>query len=158
MRFALNVGNSFVPEEELKSQANQIVTSLDRRNLDGALYVTCNGIEVIGESEHDLIDQLLCYIVNDIDAIFRGEEFKTYFPDQPLPLTINTKRDNIFITVGHKRAMAPRRVFLRELYHLCRRFFELMLILFPSGWDESYLKALKALPPRYPDILGDFRG
>jgi hypothetical protein len=155
MRFSLKIGGAFLSEEAVHARARETRAPLDQGPLLGALHVTCKGVDVLGEAECDEIVDLFSYIVNGIDAIFRGEPFSTYFPDMPIQLTIVTRHDLVFISVGKRRAAAPRGEFLRELYDVCRRFFELMLVLFPSGWDEPYLKKVKALRDQYPEFLAD---
>lgn len=153
MRFALTVRGRFTPEEDVRARMKEVRAALDREGLDGAVYMMCDGIELIGEHEHDFVDQLLAYIVDGLDDIVQGKPFVTGFPDQPLQLGIRTTREVITVTVDHKKAVAPRREFLRELYGLCRRFFDLMLVLYPSGWDEPYVKKLQELSQKHPDVF-----
>lgn len=153
MDFSFKAGEKFLREGDNRADVKAALRSSSKNGVEGAIYLTCDGIEIMGEQECDLVDHLFAYVADGLDAMLRGEEFTTFFPDQPLRLSISTKRDSIVVVVGQKRAVVPRDEFLRELYQLCRRFYELMLFLFPSGADEPYLKALKLMPSSYPLIL-----
>ncbi len=151
--FSFKVGDRFLREKDIRADVKAARRSSSKNGIDGAIYLTCDGVEIMGEREWDLVNHLFAYLIDGLDAMLRGEEFNTSFPDQPLRLKITTKRDVIVVVVGERRAVVPRHDFLRELYQACRRFYELMLFLFPSGADEHYLKSLKLMPARYPLIL-----
>ena len=153
MDFAFKTGNNFVREKAIRADVKAALRSSTKSGIEGALYLACDGIEIMGEQEWDFLDQLFAYLTDGLDTMLRGEDFATFFPDQPLRLSITTKRDVVVVIVGEKRAIVPCDEFLRELHHLCLRFYELMLFLFPSGADEPYLKALRQMPKRYPLIL-----
>ena len=153
MDFAFKAGNKFLREKDIRAEVKAALRSSSKNGIEGAIYWRCDGVEIMGEQECDLVDHLFAYVTDGLDAMLRGEEFATFFPDQPLRLSITTKRDVVVVIVGEKRAIVPCDEFLRELHHLCLRFYELMLFLFPSGADEPYLKALRLMPTRYPLIL-----
>jgi hypothetical protein len=153
MDFAFKAGNRFLREKDIRADVKAALRSSSKNGIDGAIYWACDGVEIMGEHECDLVDHLFAYVTDGLDTMLRGEEFTTFFPDQPLRLSVTTKRDSVVVLVGEKRAVAPRDEFLTELHQLCLRFYELMLFLFPSGGDEAYVKALKLMPTRYPLIL-----
>ena len=153
MDFSFKTQNRFLREKDIRADVKAALRSSSKNGIEGAIYWSCDGVEIMGEQECDLVDHLFAYVTDGLDAMLRGEEFATFFPDQPLRLSITTRRDSIVVIVGGKRAIVPCDEFLRELHRLCIRFYELMLFLFPSGADEPYLKALRLMPTRYPRIL-----
>lgn len=153
MDFAFKAGNKFLREKDIRADVKAALQSSLKNGIDGAIYWSCDDVEILGEQECDLVDHLFAYLTDGLDAMIRGEGFATFFPDQPLRMSITAKRDSVVVAVGEKRAIVPRDEFLRELHQLCLRFYELMLFVFPSGADEPNLKALKLIPARYPLIL-----
>jgi hypothetical protein len=150
MAFSLKIGDAFIREEQLRSMVSGLARKLDQDNLEGALYFTVDGREILGEQEWDVIDSLLAYIINDIEAAIGGKEFTTYFPDQPLELKIKTVHDKVTISVNNKKAVVDREDFFRVLYSLCKRFFDLMMAVYPSGWYAPYETRLKKLLLQHP--------
>jgi hypothetical protein len=75
----------------------------------------------------------------------------------PLQLSITPLHDFVLFSVGDRKSKAHRIEFLQELYGVCRRFYELMSRVFPSGWDAPNLKKLVELPARYPEVLGTMK-
>lgn len=157
MTFSLKVGPNFVSEEKLLTMKKDLPKFLNRNYLEGAIYIEWNGELLMGEEKHDYIDQLLCYILNDIDQILTGVPFVTYFPDQPLELELKPHNALLLVRIGEKQADIPLETFFQAFYGLCLRFFTLLKQIYPSA-NQSYSKymhILSELPLRYPWILFD---
>ncbi|MDC9591772.1 hypothetical protein PSI23_21455 [Xenorhabdus sp. XENO-10] len=64
--------------------------------IDGALELTINGKPLITKLMWDYIDQIWSYFSKGLSLVYENQEFKCYFPDQPI--------DVKFIPLkGHKR-------------------------------------------------------
>lgn len=71
----------FIPFEEYENGIN------DSEYIEGAIELTINGVELINVDMWDYIDQLWAYIVNGLLEVSNGNDFKTYFPDQPIEMS-----------------------------------------------------------------------
>lgn len=60
----------------------------DHHYLEGAILLDCHGVRILDERMVDLVDQLWAYLIAGCEELQRGRDFATYFPDQPLELTI----------------------------------------------------------------------
>lgn len=154
MEFALTVRERLIPERELFTMIEELHDTLNLDYLDGVIHLECNGKELIGESERDYIDQLLCYILNDADKILKGGAFVTYFPDQPLRLEMTPIGENLLVRVGENTERVSSRAFFRAFYHVCRRFFNLLQRVNPSTRQRysEYYQILDELSSHYPWI------
>ncbi|MFC7329057.1 hypothetical protein [Marinactinospora rubrisoli] len=62
--------------------------------IEGAIRLSVDGVEMIGTTEWDYVDQLWCYIAEMVEKLKRSGYAETYFPDQPIMLS--------FRSVGHR--------------------------------------------------------
>lgn len=122
----LRIGSGFVPIEDCDK------LDADDLYIEGAIEWTVRGNPVLPREHWDLVDQLWAYLVSGLHAVVTGEScFETYFPDQPLPLAIRRKYDDVTVVVGDREhAMSvrelfalipPGRAFFRELERLAPR-------------------------------------
>ncbi|MDC9597080.1 hypothetical protein [Xenorhabdus anantnagensis] len=52
--------------------------------IDGALELTINGKPLITKLMWDYIDQIWSYFSKGLSLVYENQEFKCYFPDQPI--------------------------------------------------------------------------
>ncbi len=60
----------------------------DRLYIEGAIVLDCHGTKVLDERMWDLVDQLWAYLVAGAEELQQARRFSTYFPDQPIELTM----------------------------------------------------------------------
>lgn len=116
--------------------------------IEGAIELRVDGVEIIGKSEWDYVDQLWAYIANMMDAFRTQDEVSTYFPDQPILLALERKGGRVLVSckTGEvtRRASAGDTEFRQAVRTAGREFFEKMTNLARSN-ASSYEIALSKL-------------
>ncbi|MEM6296808.1 MAG: hypothetical protein AAGA54_36415 [Myxococcota bacterium] len=92
----------------------------DWRYIEGAIVLECDGVAVLDASMWDLVDQLWAYLIAGVEELQSARRFSTYFPDQPLKLTICHVGDGerlLTSTDGDdaKKAVVCKREFFAEV-------------------------------------------
>lgn len=117
----LKTGGNF---EEFYSSSRKIK---NREYIEGAIELTINDVSIIDKSMWDLVDQLWAYLTEGIECAAKGENFKTYFPDQSIEIDIQTKRDKVIIAVTcHTtvKVVVDKFEFVSSIKRLAIEFFE----------------------------------
>ena len=110
----------------------------EKHYIDGAIVLTIDGQEILTFDHWDLVDQLWCYIADGIGKLGKGENFETYFPDQPLLLRFESlPGGRLQITVGHDVYNVDSATFLRVMRQGARDFFARMKELIPE-WTDTW--------------------
>lgn len=94
--------------------------------IEGAVVIDCDGAQVLDASMHDLVDQLWAYLIAGAEALQQGQDFTTFFPDQPLELSIRHVGPRLLIATNAevaREAVVETRAFLRELAVEGQAFF-----------------------------------
>ena len=122
---------------------------LDQDYVEGAIALEIEGQKLLGIEHWDYVDQLWSYIADGIEEVEAGRAWDTYFPDQPLRLSIAPSRnpDRIDVAVEGKkvvRASTSRGELLRALKDAGTLFFQRMADLSPDR-AASYRASLAKL-------------
>lgn len=130
VRSYLKSGAEFVDVERFDGNIK------DSDYIDGALVLNVNGVELVNVKMWDLIDQLWVYLVDGLELVSRGKEFKTYFPDQPIELCVQPVSDSLVLVSVKIRslvnqALVSREEFISALASEAQRFFTAMGRLVP---------------------------
>jgi hypothetical protein len=120
----------------------------DPQYIEGALELIVDSQRLITTEMRDYVDQLWTYLVDGLLQASDGVEFSTYFPDQPIRLTMNlTDRNRLRITVeSHEvvEATPDYREFVMTVSEAGESFFRTMLSLAPEN-RNAYLAMLEKL-------------
>ena len=108
--------------------------------IEGAILCRQRETDILCLEHWDLVDQLWCYIIAGINAISKGNPFKTMFPDQPLlmefaPLSAYA----LSVTIGDNSYKVNRSIFIKEMCEEALYFFEKLNYLVPESkttWDR----------------------
>lgn len=118
--------------------------------IEGAIELVIDGVEIIGCSEWDYVDQLWAYVASMISALKSEIRASTYFPDQPVELIFEKKLPRVIVSanLGDSQWVADASIeeFLDSIRRSGRSFFELMSSLLPTR-AAAYQVALRELGP-----------
>ncbi|WP_030103808.1 hypothetical protein [Actinoalloteichus caeruleus] len=67
--------------------------------IEGAIRLSVDGLEIIGTEEWDYVDQLWCYIAAMVTSVQSSGYAETYFPDQPIKLSLRAAGSRVLVTV-----------------------------------------------------------
>jgi hypothetical protein len=124
----------------------------DREYIYGAVELSVNGITVLDQQLWDLVDQLWAYITNVMEEFSCTGRGSTYFPDQPISLSLQ-RAGRRKVTISVEAVNLPRRsatTHIHELFEaLCRQgeaFFSKMSELIPEdrALNDHALRRLRA--------------
>ncbi|GIW98767.1 MAG: hypothetical protein KatS3mg111_2100 [Pirellulaceae bacterium] len=132
------IDDRFIPVETFSGEFP------DKNYIDGAIVLTIDGQEIFTFEHWDLVDQLWCYIADGIGKLREGEDFETYFPDQPLLLRFELiNKRFVRVTVGDDTYEVATETFLKTLQRGAKEFFQRMRELLPD-WNDTWEKYEKA--------------
>ncbi|MDC9595124.1 hypothetical protein [Xenorhabdus sp. IM139775] len=116
--------------------------------IDGALELTINGISLIDKSMYDYIDDLWCYLAEGLSILEDNQEFKCYFPDQPIEVKFTPSKGNrVLVSVNchsEVKTSIEKEEFLIVMSEHAKRFFKRMEDLNPSSIG-AYREAMQYL-------------
>jgi hypothetical protein len=113
---------------------------LNRFYIEGAIYLTYNKKIIMNFTHYDLIDQLWEYLLNLIEEFLENKKAEMYFPDQPLPISMEHISDQyLLFSINFVPYKLPRHEFLLVLLLGAKNFFEKMI----SSLGEPYQLQLK---------------
>ncbi len=99
----------------------------DNFYIEGAIYLSYYGTELIGFKYWDLIDQLCSYFINSIyNLIINNKESdKFYFPDQTIEVNLKKEKEHIWIKIGDEKPLYLNKdVFIKEFLNACKNLYE----------------------------------
>ncbi|MEV2273329.1 hypothetical protein [Nonomuraea africana] len=117
--------------------------------IEGYIELTINGIVILDKELWDYVDQLWAYISNMILALRKSNEASTYFPDQPIKLTLRRQSQGRILVECQiedelRSTSAVEREVIEALQTSGLAFFRKMSVLAPSQ-REGYTGALERL-------------
>lgn len=123
----------FVDINNLNDLKN-IEHTLDFDYLEGAIIIKFNDQILMDVTTWDLVDDLWAYILDVIEKVLNTGFGETYFPDQPLRLSMRSLANDLLLfeldTPIQVKATVPKRDFLLTLIEGAYYFFQKM--------NESY--------------------
>jgi hypothetical protein len=158
-----NLSGEFVPIDEASEPPP------DPRHIEGALELTIDGVPVIDKSLWDYIDILWAYISNMVEEYTTRGEASTYFPDQPIQLSLHRQgKSHVLVTLHipempekeirgvtipaspeqKRAALAAESELVSSLREEGTKFFLKIRELLPHGYD--YVDALTRLNNGWP--------
>jgi hypothetical protein len=125
----LKDGDSFYSTKEFEGKI------LDPDYVEGAIEITVNEVELITRKMWDYVDQIWAYIIQGLITISEGENFSTYFPDQPIELSFTPIFDeNLKITVKcdeSATAIVNKKDFIKSIIQAVKPFLVDLAIIVP---------------------------
>jgi hypothetical protein len=129
--FLRNADGSFTPVEHCTEPPP------DPDYIEGAIELVIDGVEIIGKSQWDYVDQLWSYVVSMAEKLEDDSRADTYFPDQPILLALQKERGRVLVSAkvreGVRRASADEGELLDALRVAGRVFFGKLSELVPSN-------------------------
>ncbi|WPW23353.1 hypothetical protein [Streptomyces sp. HNS054] len=120
----------------------------DADYVEGAVRIAIHGVEIIGISEWDYVDQLWAYMASMVPQLSAAGYASTYFPDQPIELSFRRQGSQVLVSVksgnGVKDASASASDFVAALRSAGTVFFGKMSELLPENAD-AYLDSRREL-------------
>jgi hypothetical protein len=105
--------------------------------IEGAIELIVDGVEIIGKSQWDYVDQLWSYVVSMAEKLKGDSRADTYFPDQPILLAFQKERGRVLVSAkvqeGVRRASADEGELMDALRVAGRVFFGKLSELVPSN-------------------------
>ncbi|HEX4069319.1 MAG TPA: hypothetical protein VHX42_04430 [Candidatus Babeliales bacterium] len=129
----------------------EIKNDLDLYYIYGVLHLTYNEQVIIPFTYYDLIDQLWAYFLNMIEEFLQKNFSEMYFPDQPLPMSMNNiSNDYILFSINFIQWKLPKYEFFNALLTGAKDFFEKMILLIEEEKEYSIyeLNKIKKLEPK----------
>ncbi|NNB92825.1 hypothetical protein HI113_02715 [Corallococcus exiguus] len=120
----------------------------DEDYIEGALEFSMGGRSMLTRQEWDYIDQLWAYLVGGVADLQRGETFQTFFPDQPIELSITPDgvggHATMRVVIGGdvREASVELAVLVAEVLKEARHFFERIQKELPR---EAYQQTLQEI-------------
>ncbi|EAO4574243.1 hypothetical protein ACAK56_004437 [Salmonella enterica] len=99
----------------------------DSDYIEGALELTINDIVLLNKDMWDYIDQLWSYIADGIVCIQNNKPFETYFPDQPIKISLTPIKESVFVSVtchSEKKIKVDKKEFVHEMTKHVIDFFD----------------------------------
>jgi len=105
--------------------------------IEGAMELAVDGVEIIGKSQWDYVDQLWSYVVSMVEKLKVDGRADTYFPDQPILLTLQRERGRVLVSAnvreGLRRASTDEDELFDALRDAATVFFGKLSELVPSN-------------------------
>ncbi|HIH2744423.1 hypothetical protein L3V59_25715 [Burkholderia aenigmatica] len=99
----------------------------DPEYVEGAVELSINGVEILTKAMWDCVDQLWAYLAEGVICVARGDDFKTYFPDQPIEISFSVRSGKVIIAViVHEtvKVVVDQSEFVSGMKRLAVEFFE----------------------------------
>lgn len=110
----------------------------DREYLDGVITIAFNGTHILNFDKWDLVDQLWSYFINLFEDLIKNGFSETYFPDQPLKITLQDKGKHfILLSIDQVNWTLPKKDFIVAMLNEAERFF-LKIMDFFDDLDYKY--------------------
>jgi hypothetical protein len=138
----LRVKNQFVPMTEYSA------TLPNKDYVEGAIDCRINNRELFTIEHWDLVDQLWVYILEGLSKVKRGEEYDSFFPDQPLRLRFKPiSAYAVEVTIGTNCQKFDIDSLVTALAEGATEFFTSMKKLLPESSDtwDRYLTVANSL-------------
>lgn len=132
-KVAANPGYYLLDIYEHETEAAKLWKSRRRRDRywsEGGIRLRYQGAELLPFGAVDDVSALWCYLVNVVDEFLDTGRGWCEYPDQPLPVVLETVKRKVFFSAEGKRVMVEPVPFLDSLLDEAQRFFK---------WVEHHL-------------------
>ena len=99
----LRVSNKFLAIRDAESPVKGFY-------IPGAIEIIVDRQRLLGTAEWDYVDQLWAYLIEGVQQVLAGQEFTTFFPDQPIQVDLIPVNDVLQIRVSTRNGEIDRRV------------------------------------------------
>ncbi|MGQ1798049.1 hypothetical protein ACT4S5_13065 [Kocuria oceani] len=126
-KVADNPGYYLLDIFEHEAEAAALWKSRRRRNRywsEGEIRLRYQGVELLPFGAVDDVSALWCYLVNLVDDFLDTGRGYCDYPDQPLPVVLETVKRTVFFSAEGKRVMVEPVPFLSSLLDEAQRFFD----------------------------------
>ncbi|QAT88937.1 MAG: hypothetical protein EOO72_06085 [Myxococcaceae bacterium] len=123
----------------------------DEDYIEGAMELSIDGRAMLTRQEWDYIDQLWAYLVGGVADLLGGRKFQTFFPDQPIELSVTPDevggRATVRVVIREdvREASAELTVLVAEVLKEARHFFERIQKVVPREAYEQTLEEISTL-------------
>lgn len=134
---------SFFKVSDIFVNANEFNGPItDPNYIAGAIRISVNEKTFLSLDMWDYIDQLWAYISDGVECISKGNEFSTYFPDQPIklsfvPVNANLVRMQIECNGKPSSVIVEKSMFINSFVEAGIEFFFVLKKALPSASDTS---------------------
>jgi hypothetical protein len=138
----LRINNDFVSLREFNGKLP------DKDYIEGAIVCRINDRDIFTTDHWDLIDQLWAYVVSGLSKVVQGEDYDSYFPDQPIRLRFEPISARcVKVTIGDQSLKLDLPLFLSVMQRGAIEFFSKMKNLNPDAREvwEKYEKEAESL-------------
>jgi hypothetical protein len=143
----LRVSNDFVPVVEFTGKI------ADPDYIEGAIELRLDEKCLLDHNDWDYIDQLWAYFADGLVKVAAGEEFSTYFPDQPIEVLFQPDQEFEQVSIQVKSGITVQGSvqygeFMEVMIRAGRTFFHRMAEIVPDSRDfytdiEQRLSSIK---------------
>lgn len=116
--------------------------------IDGAIELTIDGVKLITVEMWDNIDCLWAYIAQGLEALSKGKDFSTNFPDQPIKLKFTQIYDNRVLVsvkcIETKKVIVDKVDLMETLREHIKNFLADLIVRVPRNQD-CYLSIINDL-------------
>jgi hypothetical protein len=126
-KVAANPGYYLLDIYDHEEQAAALWRSRRRRDRywsEGEIRLRYQGAELLPFGAVDDVSALWCYLVNVVDEFLETGRGWCDYPDQPLPVVLETAKRKVFFSAEGKRVMVEPVPFLSSLLDEAQRFFD----------------------------------
>ncbi|MFF0989120.1 hypothetical protein [Kocuria nitroreducens] len=102
----------------------------DRHRSEGEIRLRCQGAELLPFGAVDDVSALWCCLVNTVGQFLDTGHGVTDYPDQPLPVVLETVKRRMYFSADGQKVMVEPVPFLDSLLEEAQRFF---------AWAERHL-------------------
>ena len=99
--------------------------------IEGAILIRNYNQEIMGFKQWDLVEHLWSYLIDAIDDLICGKQETSFlFPDQPLKMTLSTKkmsRNRLLIIIGKNKYTVEKTEFFLEVLSAASKFYEYLV-------------------------------
>lgn len=118
--------------------------------IEGAIIISCSGIQLLDFSHWDLVDQLWFYLIDAVYKIVKGDKIvKFFFPDQPMIFKIQVISDYwLLLNVKDKSITVNKQEFITLLLSKAEHFFSIFVkcnYCYTSIQSNNALAKIKAI-------------
>lgn len=122
---------------------------VDEYYIEGWIDFSIGPTRLLGREQFDLVDQVWAYLIDGTTELHQGRpSWETYFPDNPLKLTLRLVEANkLVVVLGDKTSKVDFDVFRQAISNGGSQFFGRMNQLVPTASDvwNGYIEKLNSL-------------
>lgn len=134
------------PEEAAQAWKQRRRKEHDREWGEGLISLTYDGQELVAPDLWDDITPLWTSLLNVVRQYQREGHGEVLFPDQPIPIVLETRKGGTYFTVGDRTRWVDPDVFIRGLVDGAEQFFQWIERYLPEdiSWESEGIASIRA--------------